>query len=188
MKKKSTKQQGKNSEVGYKHPPKDKQFKSGAPSPNPKGRPKNEASITYWLNKFQGMSPLEVAEACEVYAKEFRKFKGEMTTASIIAARALLTLMNETEAKVFATILDRTDGKLVTPIATMTWKEYLEQQGLDAAAVFNGLVAAAAAAEHDAARTVGADADRSASGGAGKERSNNANLEASTRPADERLQ
>lgn len=170
MKKESTKQQGKNRGIGYKHPPEGRKFKKNEPSPNPKGRPKNEASITYWLNKFQGMSSLEVAEACEVYAKEFRKFKGEMTTAGIIAARALLTLMNETEAKVFATVLDRTDGKLVTPIATMTWKEYLEQQGQDAAAVFDRLVAAAAAAEHDAARPAGTDADRGASGGASAER------------------
>ena len=32
-------------EVGYRKPPKANRFQKGAPSPNPKGRPKNEASL-----------------------------------------------------------------------------------------------------------------------------------------------
>lgn len=129
------KKQRKNSDKGYGKPPRGKPFVKGAPSPNPHGRPKDAASVTYWLRTFAGMSPVEVAEHCEIYAKELRKRQGNMTTAAIIAARAIMTLMDETDPKVLAQLLDRTDGKLATTLDIHDWREAAAAQGIPAAAI-----------------------------------------------------
>ena len=115
---------------GHGKPPKGKPFVKGAASPNPAGRPKDAASVTYWLKTFAGMSPVEVAEHCEIYAKELRRKTGNMTTAAIIAARAIMTLMDETDPKVLAQLLDRTDGKLATTLDIHDWRETAKAQGL----------------------------------------------------------
>ncbi len=123
-------QQRRISGKGHGKPPKGKRFVKGAPSPNPHGRPKDEASVTYWLKTFSGMSPIEVAEHCEIYAHELRRKKGNMTTAAIIAARVIMTLMDETEPKVLGQLLDRTDGKLATAIDIHDWREAAKAQGM----------------------------------------------------------
>lgn len=83
--------------------------KTGAAA-NPNGRPKDQASITYWLKQFAGMSPVQVAEHCEVYAKELRKHPGELPIAGVIAARMLMQQMDEPQPGVLGQVLDRTDG------------------------------------------------------------------------------
>jgi hypothetical protein len=62
-------------DVGYGKPPKDHQFKKGQPSPNPKGRPKQEASITAAIREC-------LEEDVSVTAKDGSKYK-------ILAAKAI---------------------------------------------------------------------------------------------------
>lgn len=153
------------SEKQVKAKPRGKPF-TGADDPRrgTGGRLPSEASITHWLKKFSGMTAAEVAEACEVYAKEFRKYgKGKMTTAGVIAARAILGLMYETNPKVLAQVLDRTEGKVALPIVPMTWQEWCEKEGIDAAGIFNAIVAAAAG--QDASASAEPTPDRSSADG-----------------------
>lgn len=77
---------------------------------NPNGRPPNESSVTYWMRQFAGMSPIQVAEYCEVFAKELRKRPGELPIAGVIAARILMQQMDEPQPGVLGHLLDRTDG------------------------------------------------------------------------------
>jgi hypothetical protein len=133
-------------------PPEETKWKPGQPSPNPHGRPR----------KFHDLQEL----IKDTLAEEIRIPEGVLTRAQAMIRTMLIKSPTDRIA-----LLEYAFGKVPQAFAHMTWKEYLEQQGLDAAAVFNGLVAAAAAAEHDAARISGADADRSASGGAGEEQS-----------------
>lgn len=81
-------------------------------SGNPGGRPKNQQSITYWLNEFGNMMPAQLAELCETYAKDLRKVKGEMSMFAHIAVRTLMAQINEPTPGLLAQILDRTEGKV----------------------------------------------------------------------------
>lgn len=74
------------------------------------GRPKDEASITYWMKQFAGMTPVQVADYCEVFAKELRKHPGELPIAGVIAVRALMQAMDEPQPGMFGHVLDRTEG------------------------------------------------------------------------------
>lgn len=67
------------------------------------------------------MSPANVAKECAAFASEFKKFKGEAPIAALVAARALLTLMYDTDGRVLGTVLDRVDGKLPTTIKS--WQD-----------------------------------------------------------------
>ncbi len=120
-------------------------------SPNPGGRPKNKVSITYWLEQFAGMTGAEAAEACAVYSAQFKKVKGPLPLGAIIAARAILELMNEPGAALFGQVLDRIDGKVaqkievdseiaqemraMTPEQRSAFVEWLNRGGLQADAV-----------------------------------------------------
>src|SRR3990167_10273800 len=87
-------------------------------SGNPGGRPKiTDNSITYWLRLYLGMSPSQVADAAETFAKELRKFKTPMPTAAVIAVNAVNALMNDPDPRLLAHVLDRTDGKLTNTLA-----------------------------------------------------------------------
>lgn len=97
-------------------------WRKGGPSPNPGGRPKQKASIAYWLNEFARMTGAEAAAACAVYAAEFKKSKGPLPLAAIIAARALLELMNEPSPALFGQVLDRIDGKVTQPVDVAIWQ------------------------------------------------------------------
>ena len=88
------------------------------------------------------MTGVEVAEACTVYAKEFRKAGKSLPLFAVIAARALLTLMNESEARLMGHVLDRTEGKVAQPI-DLGWRELARQQGQDPEVIFRELVNAA---------------------------------------------
>lgn len=123
---------------GKREMPRGKRFESGK-SGNPGGRPKNQKSITYWLGLFGNMSGEEVAVACEVYAKEFKKAKGDVPLFAIIAARALLTLMNESEARLLGHVLDRTEGKVTQPL-DVNWRDSARKQGYDPDRLFTALV------------------------------------------------
>lgn len=97
------------------------------------GRPKDENSPTYWLKKFSGMTPQEVAEYCTAYATEFRKLKGPMPMASLVAARMLLTLVSDSDSRALPVYFDRTDGKLNQPITlepSEILKRALDELGL----------------------------------------------------------
>jgi len=91
-------------------------------SGNPGGRPKNEQSITYWLKEFGAMTPAQLAELCEDYAKELRKIKGNMSMFAHIAVRTLMGQINEPSPGLLAQLLDRTEGKV---------KDQLELTGAD---------------------------------------------------------
>lgn len=119
----------------------------GTPSPNPGGRHKNEVSLDYWLREFLVMPPDEIATYLQVYLDEFERMgKTDAPMVAIIVARALLTLANETEGRLFATILDRIDGKMPQGMEIFDWRKKLSEHGYDAAAVFERVTQAAYAA------------------------------------------
>jgi hypothetical protein len=88
-----------------------KPFKKGQ-SGNPGGRPKNEQSISHWINEFGNRTPAELADLCTQYAADLKKVKGDMPMFAHIAIRALMGQINEPSPGLFAIILDRTEGKV----------------------------------------------------------------------------
>lgn len=90
---------------------------------NPGGRPKNAVSITHWLREFGGMTTAQVADACKLYAAEFKKNdSGELPLAAVLAIRMWMALINEPSPGLFSELLDRIDGKV-------TQKTETEQSG-----------------------------------------------------------
>lgn len=93
--------------------PRGKPFQPGTDERrNAGGRPLNEQSITYWLREFGKLSPSQVADLFDTYAKELRKVKGDMSLFAHIAIRALMAQINEPSPGLLAQILDRTEGKV----------------------------------------------------------------------------
>lgn len=76
------------------------------------GRPENESSITYWMRQFASMTPVQVADYCEVFAKELRKHPGDLPIAGVIAVRALMQQMDDPQPGMFGHVIDRIDGAL----------------------------------------------------------------------------
>jgi hypothetical protein len=64
------------------------------------------------MAEYLQLTPGQLAEQCEQYAKELRKVKGDLTMAQHIALRALMGQVNEPSPGLFALILDRTEGKV----------------------------------------------------------------------------
>jgi len=103
----------------------DGKWKDGQ-SGNPGGRPKKKASIAYWLNEFAQMTGAGAARACIVFAAEFKKAKGDLPLAAVIAARTLLQLMNDPDPRLLAQVLDRIDGKVSQPV-TITYQQEIAE-------------------------------------------------------------
>lgn len=104
---------------------KGKPFKKGAADErrNAGGRPKNAVSITHWLREFGGMTTAQVADACKLYAAEFKKNDaGELPLAAVLALRMWIALINDPSPGLFSELLDRIDGKV-------TQKTETEQSG-----------------------------------------------------------
>lgn len=92
------------------------------PRRNNGGRPKNKTNITYWMREFGNMTPAEVAERCEIYAKELKRGGDELPIFGVIAVRALMELMNDPSAgRLFGQVIERLEGKLPTTIKT--WRD-----------------------------------------------------------------
>jgi hypothetical protein len=120
-------------------------------SGNPKGRPRDGeswAAILTWASNLTGEEA--AARVPPEMAKFFRPLK-DVKLKEAISLRVMASLLFEPSSALFNAVMDRVEGKVLQPIAQMTWREYLEQQGLDAATAFNRLVEAAAAAKHAAA-------------------------------------
>jgi hypothetical protein len=109
-------------------PPPEHRWKAGDPSPNPKGRPRKNAEFRELIMDVMG----------EVITPD-------MPNVSRIMAAIRVGLMKNPTP-----FLEYAFGKVPQAVAQMTWREYLEQQGQDAATAFNRLVEAAAAAKHAA--------------------------------------
>ena len=93
-------------------PPEGKRFKPGQ-SGNPAGRPRNEVSITYWLKEFGAMTTSQVAEVCQLFAKELRAAdSGDLPLSAIVALRAWMSQINEPQPGMFGHLLDRIDGEV----------------------------------------------------------------------------
>ena len=95
------------------------------------GRQPNEKSIAFWLQKFAGMTGVELAELCAIYARELRRAGDELPLAALVAIRVLMSLINDPDARLLGQALDRIDGKVVQPVAEMPWREYAKQMGYD---------------------------------------------------------
>jgi hypothetical protein len=95
-----------------------KPFAKGS-SANPGGRPRNAVSITYWLREFGAMTTEQVAEACKLYAAEFKKNDaGELPLAAVLALRMWMALINDPSPGLFSELLDRIDGKVTQKMET----------------------------------------------------------------------
>ena len=68
--------------------------------------------ITAWLVEFGQMPPDQVAARLEMMAKQYRKLKTNLPTFAVIAGKALLSLCNEPDSRLFTAILDRVEGKV----------------------------------------------------------------------------
>ena len=86
------------------------------------GRKKSRESITAWMENFLGMTAVEVADTCAQFAKDFKRFGSDVPIAAAIAARSLLTLLNDTDARLFSVVLDRTEGKVMQPVEMTIWQ------------------------------------------------------------------
>lgn len=95
------------------------------------GRKPNAQSITAWLQEFAGMTGVELAELCAIYARELRKAGDELPLAALVAIRVLMSLINDPDARLLGQALDRIDGKVIQPVAEMPWREYAKQMGYD---------------------------------------------------------
>lgn len=91
-----------------------KPFKPGSDQRrNAGGRPKNAESVTHWIREFGGMTTAEVANACKLYAAEFRKNDaGDIPLAGVVALRVWMSLINEPSPGLFSEVMDRVDGKV----------------------------------------------------------------------------
>lgn len=114
-------------------------------SGNPGGRPKNQKSITHWVNEFGNQSPAALSAELKQYAAQLKQVKGDLPIFGHIAIRTLMALINEPDARLLAQVLDRTEGKVSQPVEVYDWRKELEANGYDASAAFERLVAAIAA-------------------------------------------
>ena len=109
-------------------------------SGNPGGRPKNQQSITYWLNEYGNVTPAALADQCVQYATELRRVKGDMTMFAHIAVRALMAQVNEPSPGLLAQILERTEGKVADKLIVSTWRDALTQAGADPDSAFQDVI------------------------------------------------
>lgn len=100
--------------------------KGGDPRINKGGRPKSQQSITAWLHSWLDMTPLQAAKLATAYAKQLKEAdSGDVPMAGIVALRVIMDITNDPAAgsRLFATIMDRLEGKLPTTIRT--WRDDL---------------------------------------------------------------
>lgn len=95
------------------------------------GRKPNAHSISAWLQEFAGMTGVELAKLCAVYARDLRKAGDELPLAALVAIRVLMSLINDPDARLLGQALDRIDGKVTQPVTEIPWREYVRQAGYD---------------------------------------------------------
>lgn len=136
--KKKAKSTPKNSQkagkVGYKNPPKNRQFGKEEGNPRAEGRWKKEDSISYQYNKILRMTEAEFAEF---------KARGDLTLAQKIAIRRVLDAVDADGGmlglKATEVLTDRTEGKAKQSIEIETKEQQDDSQIKDeelAAAIF----------------------------------------------------
>jgi len=82
-------------------------------SGNPRGRPPKGETWRDVLSEVLGMSGNEVAEWCDLLAKDYRKV-GTVRVRDAIAARVLLALISDPSPSLFREVMERVDGLLPT--------------------------------------------------------------------------
>ena len=100
-------------------------------SGNPGGRPKNQQSITYWLNEFGNMTPVQAGKLFKLLARELDKGGDELPVFAIVALRTLVSLMNEPTPGLIAQVLDRTEGKVADKLILEDWRAEAAKYGAD---------------------------------------------------------
>jgi hypothetical protein len=109
-----------------KRPGPGKPFVKGDPRINLSGRPKKQESITSWLRAWLEMTPKAAAKLATAYSKQLMAAdSGDVPMAGIVALRVIMDITNDPAAgsRLFATIMDRLEGKLPTTIRT--WRDDL---------------------------------------------------------------
>lgn len=110
-------------------------------SGNPGGRPKNQNSITYWLNEFGNMTPAAAGKLFKLLGKQLAKGGDELPIYAIVALRTLVSLMNEPTPGLIAQVLERTEGKVSQPVEVYDWRAEVAKYGEDPDALVADLFA-----------------------------------------------
>lgn len=97
-------------------------------SGNPGGRKRNTESISYWLSEFASMTGVQVAETLGMFSKEFKKAGDDMPLAAVIAARVILAVINEPDARLFGQLMDRLEGKVTQGKASIDLAKLTDEQ------------------------------------------------------------
>lgn len=97
-------------------------FKKGQ-SGNPGGRPKITNSVTYWLREFGNMTPKALADVCSLYSAELKKGGDKTTMFGLIAARLLMSQVNQPDSRLLDVLLDRTEGKVTDKLEVNDMRE-----------------------------------------------------------------
>lgn len=129
--------------------PRGKPFAKGQ-SGNPGGRPKNQQSITYWLNEFGNMTPAQAGALFKLLAKELAKGGDELPIFAIVALRSLVSLMNEPTPGLLLQVLERTEGKVKETLEIVDWRTEAAAAGVNPDALVAELFAKV---KHDAGDT-----------------------------------
>lgn len=87
-------------------------------SGNPKGRPLKGGSYAEIIREIGNMTGEQLADVmCNQWSPELRKHIGPVRMKDALAVRAYLAFFRDAQPSMFATLMDRADGKLPTPIA-----------------------------------------------------------------------
>lgn len=113
-------------------------------SGNPKGGVKRGESWAEIIKRIGEMTAAEAAELSPVLVKQLMTLGGGITLKQAVVLRVYAALLFEPDARLLNAFMDRAEGKVAQPVV-LEWRKQLEAKGLDAGAIFERLVQAAAA-------------------------------------------
>jgi hypothetical protein len=103
--------------------PRGKPFQKGEDVRRNAGGRIHGSGIAKWMREFTEMTPAEAAEACAVYADRFKKMgEGGASLGAMIAACAILGLVDDPDPRLLSVVLDRVDGKVPVKVETEDWR------------------------------------------------------------------